>query len=123
MVHNQPDMGRGRKSNQGSAVAPILQSRKEEGPTRVEEGNDYDTDSAASDTNHGATTALTSEDLRHLLREIKINMATEFTKHLTSINEGLSDLAQCATDMEEWMDQATSRSTAHENAIEELRDQ
>ncbi|CAH2275835.1 Hypothetical predicted protein, partial [Pelobates cultripes] len=37
------------------------------------------------------------------------------------IKEGLNDLMQCTHVIEEWMDQATIRSDAHEQAIEDLR--
>ncbi|CAH2311701.1 Hypothetical predicted protein [Pelobates cultripes] len=50
-------------------------------------------------------------------------MASELTKHLTPIKEGLRDLAQRSTDIEERMDQATLRTDTHKWAIEELRDQ
>ncbi|CAH2313305.1 Hypothetical predicted protein, partial [Pelobates cultripes] len=73
-------------------------SRKDGGTTREEEGREYDSDSAASDTSRATTTTpLTKEDLRQLLCEIKANMTTEFDRHLTPIKEDLIDLTHRAT--------------------------
>ncbi|CAH2313009.1 Hypothetical predicted protein [Pelobates cultripes] len=108
-------MGGGQKSKQGT-----------EGrfPAHGEDGRDYDSDSAASDRSRTASsTPLTKEDLRQLLQEIKLNMTAEFTRHLTPITEGLSDLTRRTTAIEEHLDQTSTRSRENETAIAALQEQ
>ncbi|CAH2314711.1 Hypothetical predicted protein [Pelobates cultripes] len=117
-------MGGGRKTKHGAKVAPIFHARREESSSRGEDGRDEDSDSAASDTSRkAATTPLTKEDLRHLLQEIKMNMAAEFSRHLAPITDSLNDLTRRTTAIEDQLDRTSTRSQTNETAISALQDQ
>ncbi|CAH2301053.1 Hypothetical predicted protein [Pelobates cultripes] len=116
-------MGGGRKSKQGSVVAPIFRSHRPEEERRAEETGEYDSDSMASDMSRTNTTPITKDDLRGLLQDIKSNIEAEFTKHLAPMRAGLTDLVQRTSTLEDKMEAATSRANTHEQVIQDLRDQ
>ncbi|CAH2308292.1 Hypothetical predicted protein [Pelobates cultripes] len=70
-----------------------------------------------------AETPLTKADLRHLLQEIKMNMATEFSRHLAPITDSLNDLTRRTTAIEDQLDRTSMRSQTNETAIPALQDQ
>ncbi|CAH2312206.1 Hypothetical predicted protein [Pelobates cultripes] len=117
------DMGGGRKSSKGSAVAPIFRSRAPEEGRRAEEQRESDSDSTASDMSHRNTTPITREDLRGLLQDIKENMAAEFAKHLAPLRAGLTDLVQRTSSLEDKMAATSSRANTHEQALQNLTEQ
>ncbi|CAH2305965.1 Hypothetical predicted protein [Pelobates cultripes] len=117
-------MGGGRKTKHGAEVAPIFHARREESSSRGEDGREEDSDSAASDTSRTAAAApLTKADLRHLLQEIKTNMAAEFFRHLTPITESLNDLTRRTTAIEDQLDRTSTQAQTNETAISALQDQ
>ncbi|CAH2308182.1 Hypothetical predicted protein [Pelobates cultripes] len=116
-------MGGGRKTKHGAEVAPIFRARREES-SRGEDGREEDSDSAASDTSRTAAAApLTKADLRHLLQEIKTNMAAEFSRHLTPITESLNDLTRRTTAIEDQLDRTSMQAQTNKTAISALQDQ